>query len=189
MEIEFSVEVKDPSKKILNRFAKPSDSILKNLVLLNYGMMCEPDVYAIDTGGTSRQIINSEEYSQGTHGHLRRAILYWYPGEESTRGIRVGEDDTPVTKEDYQLNWIDVISVLKGLRGSFEVVVGANEVVWTCKRNFSNLTSSDVLVKEIGIVVRYIDYDFLIVRDVIPTQTVPADGGGLTIQYTITFPY
>jgi len=113
---------------------------------------------------------------------------------DTTQGIVVGNDDTPNTPDQYGLN-----SKIEHGNGAGQLIYGAMTVesltspsdgTWQFRaiRAFTNNSGADVIVKEIGFLVKIKDKNetpasFCLIRDVLSTPITVPDGASFTWRY------
>jgi len=198
LSLEYEVEVRDKSGKLISRQHGKSHSWLKQFIQM---IMAEwqfasgggnpPAVTINDETGTGRSM--PPAYS-GTFNSCAWAINA--PANSSEYGVKVGGGDTPNSLLTYAL-----ASPISHGTGLGQLVYGAHtiesvinpsggDLTFRVTRVFTNNSGASVTVKEIGITTKRYDQTstnrtFLFIRDVLPSPTSVPDGASLTIRYTV----
>lgn len=147
--------------------------ILNNFIKYLYG--CCP--YDSARGGVPMPCINITGDSVSTQWDVNNTLFrrfvysaknYEYDGDFY---IGVGTDDTPVTQDDCL--WSHEINTLDNGGGSFTYVNGKIRIL----RTFTNNTDSDIVVKEVGLIIRMAGKSILIDREVLKQPYIVMPGG------------
>ena len=178
----YQVVVRDRHGKVISRERHRSRSYVVAWNQLMCAQMSAVAQTIKDTGGTNRAIAG------GKYNFKMSA-----PDSTGTYGIVVGTGDTAVTINDYQLETLIVQGFGAGQMDHLEMTVDAAVVAspnasFSAHRSIVNNSGGPITVKETGIYVQgangAVQY-FLGIRDVLVTPQLVADGGAITVDYTM----
>ena len=143
----------------------------------------------VDTGGTSRTILNP---SSGANVWMQ---VIANAAAAANYGIRVGTGTTAVAMTNRQLATLIADGVGAGQLDYGGTTVGAHAqsgaaANFTLSRTFANTSGASITVREIGIACYTVilgptDTYHLLVRDVLGTAVAVGDGQTLSVSYTI----
>lgn len=179
----YTIEVRDKKGRVIRRFRRRSHSYVKQFIhLLNVNMGLPGNLTTKDITGADRALVSS-----GWTFHANGAAA------EDDNGIIIGLSSTAVSISDHKL--ILPITEGTGLNqmnyGAVTVAaptVAASKCSFTVRRVIVNASGATITVAEIGIYCEgyYTSVaDFLVVRDVLLSSVDVADGGAITVEYTI----
>jgi hypothetical protein len=174
-------ELRDPKGRIVKRGKMPIKSWVKQWLQILYVYWNNVTMYVTDTGGASRNIGGSQLWQINA------------AAGSSAYGIVVGTSDTPVTRDDYRLG-----SQISHGTGTGQLTYGAVSIdapitygtgyLIRIIRVFTNNSSADVTVKEIGLYSYWAgSYYFCIIRDVLSTPVTIPSGYSWTVRYNFYF--
>jgi hypothetical protein len=176
----------------------PSRSFVKNLGLIITGMWRNRGdgtsaIYAtvVNLNGSPASAIVERK----TYGPIS-PMAFNAPDNYDTYGVVVGSGTTPVSPDDYNL-----ASKIPHGTGAGQLDYDTHTVassysstssfVEIC-RTFVNKSSSDVVVREVGLIARAhddyagVDVKYLIARDVLPSPVTVKPLGSLAVRYRIS---
>jgi len=195
-EIYINTEVRDKEGKIIEKRKEKCNTYVKNFLMLLNAAFKPGTSDVVDTGGTTRTTgakycVTWNWWVQQAGGYDRAFTLYgsdggWTPTApeaDDTYGIIVGTSDQAVSASDYNL----ISKIAHGDSAGqlyhyattmLEPTVDGNTVRQRFERTFKNNSGADITVKEIGLVVKTSEDNYLvmIIRDVVTPVTVPAAG-------------
>jgi hypothetical protein len=198
LSVEYEVEVRDKSGKLISRQHGKSHSWLKQFIQM---LMAE---WQFAFGGSNPTGVSILDETGAARSMPPPAGTYFQncawgisaPAGSSEYGVKVGGGDTPNSLLTYAL-----ASPISHGTGSGQLVYGAhtiesvinpsgNDLTFRVTRVFTNNSGATVTVKEIGITTKRYDQGasartFLFIRDVLPSPTSVPDGASLTIRYTV----
>ena len=176
--------VTDKNGKITSQGSMKSESYVKQFLQLLYVAM----------SGLVSQLISIQDIGNVTRTPIRDPNIFLTNGNsgDTTFGIVVGTDTTPVTITDYAL----VAPVAHGT-GSGQVQYGgvaygapsadSTTSQLTITRNFANTSGALITVNEIALYCKAADgntlFYFMIIRDIISGGIDIPDGQTLTVNY------
>jgi len=215
LKLYLECEIRDKNGKLLSKYKKESESLLKNFMVILQAVFNtsviktspignQNTVYTVtvkDTSGASKSVgvgVVFYNYVSSTNYWIFLPLTINAPQNDDTYGIQVGSSPASVSRDDYMLGG----KILSG-SGNAQLVYGAMTVeipdgippdtVFRAIRTFTNNTSDNITVYEIGLVIAnqvasnqstlpapiYV----LIARDVLTSpQTIPP-GATLTVRY------
>jgi hypothetical protein len=215
LKLYLECEIRDKNGKLLSKYKKESESLLKNFMVILQAMFNtsvikagpignQNTVYTVtvkDTSGASKSVgvgVVFYNYVGSTNYWILLPLTINAPQNDDTYGIQVGSSPSSVSRDDYMLGG----KILSG-SGNAQLVYGAMTVeipdgippdtVFRAIRTFTNNTSDNITVYEIGLVIanQVASYQttlptpiyVLIARDVLTSpQTIPP-GATLTVRY------
>jgi hypothetical protein len=173
-------ELLDPKGRIVKRGKQPMKSWVKQWIQSLYVYWNNTGLSMVQTSGSSTNVTPS---------------AYWYVNAAAgvtDYGIVVGSSDTPVTKDDYKLG-----SRIAHGSGTGQLMYGAVSIdapttystgyLIRVIRVFTNNSSADVTVKEIGLYCYLGGYYLCIIRDVLSTPVTIPSGYSWTVRYNFYF--
>ncbi|MCR6691591.1 MAG: hypothetical protein MRT15_04305 [archaeon YNP-LCB-003-016] len=194
---------------IVERDGKPiyrgeSKSFLKNFGIVLAGMLKNNGDGStgktvsgiIDMSGVSKSAV-VEQYVSDTYAKYMRIMGMNAGDNDDSYGILVGSGSDPVSYNDYKLSSKINHGTSPG-QLDYEPHVIASSYSDTSSyvelyRTFINKTSSDIIVREVGIaawtyseVISGIDAKYLVVRDVLPAPVKVKPLGSLTVRYRVS---
>jgi hypothetical protein len=194
---------------IVERDGKPiyrgkSKSFLKNFGIVLAGMLKNNGDGStgktvsgiIDMSGVSKSAV-VEQYVSDTIAKYMRIMGMNAGDNDDSYGILVGSGSDPVSYNDYKLSSKINHGTSPG-QLDYEPHVVASSYSDTSSyvelyRTFINKTSSDIIVREVGIaawtyseVISGIDAKYLVVRDVLPAPVKVKPLGSLTVRYRVS---
>ena len=186
MGCEWEVEVRDANGNVTDH-KKGKNSLLVAMAALvanPIGSVNIP-INAQDTSNVS----STTDWGYNSTAYCGPSVLG--PVNNSTYGIVVGRDNTPVVVTDYKIN--TQCTQGSGANQFVHSAVTVNDVVTAAPRSsvridrmFTNSSGNPITVKEIGLygVTYWHGKYFCMCRDVIP-DTVVANAASLYVKYTI----
>jgi hypothetical protein len=178
-----------------------SKSFLKNFGLVLAGMLkndgsgsTTKTVAVTDVTGASKNVV--VEINHGPATYTMKTMSMMAGDNDDSYGIIVGSGSDPVSPTDYKL-----ASKISHGTGPGQLDYETHSVVTSysdtssyveISRAFVNKTSSDIIVREVGIVAysysNYVGIDtkYLIVRDVLPAPVKVKPLGSLTVRYRVS---
>lgn len=203
LEVILETEVRDKNGKLISIHRQPARSLLKNFAVMLRTML---SAYYIAGGSysitaTLKDITGADTAFYGAYsaqtGYIGLVPFFANaPAGVINCGIVVGNNSTPVSRNDFKLisqilHGSDVGQLSYGSMTVEETNGVAPDTIFRLIRTFTNNTSDIITVAEIGLYVGNnriynstpnVAY-FCIARDVLsPSQTVPA-GATLTVRY------
>jgi hypothetical protein len=175
LKLYLECEVRDKNGKLLSKYKKESESLLKNFMLMLQAMFNVPklstepgwDIVTTyqatvkDTSGENRNVTLGAfvRYMYGRSGYTTFLPMCMNaPQNDDTYGIQVGSSPASVSRDDYMLGG----KIVSG-SGNAQLVYGVMTVeipdgtppdtVFRAIRTFTNNTSDIITVYEIGLVV------------------------------------
>jgi hypothetical protein len=215
LKLYLECEVRDKNGKLLSKHKQESKSLLKNFMVILQGIFNISVPKTSIPSGTNTIYTVTVKDTSGANKNVGVGLLFYYylnqtayfiflplsmnaPQNDDTYGIQVGSSPASVTRDDYMLGG----KILSG-SGNAQLVYGAMTVeipdgtppdtVFRAIRTFTNNTSDNITVYEIGLVIANLVESVgsslltpiyvLIARDVLTTpQTIPS-GATLTVRY------
>ena len=186
--LTLSYEVVDREGKVIRKGKKKCDSFVKNYGLIQTVMGSGNTQDIVDTGGTTRTIKDTLDYDTGwcnSWGGLWPFFDLTAIQDQDDRGILIGSSNTPVSPDDFKLGSKFSNSTMECQTQNYSYSIGEDTGEFTISRGFLNMTSSDIIAEESAIYIRYVNYYFMIVRDLLPSISVdPGQTLNLTYQFT-----
>ena len=194
---EIEVEIKERNGRIVKRETIQGKCFVKNFAEYLRGILARIGVTLTDTSGTQvSEAMGYEERHQPAYTTTYAKILNANAGDgKSEYGIVVGKGTTPPTVNDYKLedqiphgDGDNQLHYTASTVKDVEVNTGVSPPIIsvTIERSFVNNGSIDVDVNEIGLIILHGDYAetryYLIIRDVISTQTV-SPGQSMVVRF------
>ena len=215
LKLYLECEVRDKNGKLLSKYKKESESLLKNFMIMlqtmfniqilsteiGFDVVTEYNVTVKDTSGLSKTVTLGAYMRNQYRGYGYITFLPMCMNaqqNDDTYGIQVGSSPASVSRDDYMLGG----KILSG-SGNGQLAYGVTTVeipdgtppdtVFRVIRTFTNNTSDNITVYEIGLVIAnqvasnqstlQAPIYVLIARDVLTSpQTIPP-GATLTVRY------
>ena len=181
--LSYEVVVRDRYGNVLKRIAAPSRSYVSAWNQSLYVLNRHSGFTITDTDGTGRYISYSSSVLRASAG-----------AGEIDHGIRVGKGTTPVTINDYALEFpcgegtgFDQF-LHQAMATSSPTVAGSDCSFWHRRVIVNNSGSTISGIREIGcyMMIKYSPrYCALGYRDVLPGSVSIPDGGSITVTYTL----
>ena len=203
LSVEYEIEVTDNDGNIIEHRHERSESLVKNFLMLLYACFKIGTATVVDTSGSSQAGAAKccgDTWSNGYcitswHNSFSCGPAGWTPTApeaDDTYGIIVGTSDQPVSVDDYNL----ISKIAHGDSAGqlyhyattmLEPTVDGNTVRQRFERTFKNNSGADITVKEIGLVVKTSEDNYLvmIIRDVLSTPVTVSTGGKMRVIYRI----
>jgi hypothetical protein len=164
------IEVRDRDGKVIDRAREPMHSLTNNMAywldVFRLGSIC-----GTDTGGNTIQGIPLSSVSY---------ISVMAPSGADNYGVLIGSSNTPFSIFQYNLQSKYTSSSFSHGAVSVSIIQSPAYSCTIHSRTFTNVTSGDLTVKEVGLVAKITagssTYYLLLTRDVISDRTIPANG-------------
>jgi hypothetical protein len=174
-------ELRDPKGRIVKRGKMPMKSWVKQYIQILYMFWNNATVSIVQTSGSSMNVGPNTPWNLNASSGV------------TDYGIIVGTSDTPVTRDDYKLG-----SKIAHGSGTGQLTYGAVSIdaptaystgyLIRVIRVFTNNSSADITVKEIGIYCNIgAGYYFCLIRDVLTTPVTIPSGYSWTVRYNFYF--
>ena len=164
------IEVRDKDGRVIDRAREPMHSLTNNMAYW-LDVFRLGKIYGTDTGGNNIQGIPLSSVSD---------ISVEAPSGVDNYGIPIGSSNTPFSIFQYNLQSKYTSSSFSHGAVSDSVTQSPSYSCTTYSRTFTNVTSGDLTVKEVGLVARITagssTYYMMLTRDVVSDRTIPANG-------------
>ena len=164
------IEVRDKDGRVIDRAKEPMHSLTNNMALW-LDVFRLGNIRGTDTGGNNITGIPLSSVSD---------ISVIAPSGADNYGVLIGSSNTPFSIFQYNLQSKYTSSSFSHGAVSDSVTQSPAYSCTTYTRTFTNVTSGDLTVKEVGLVAKITagssTYYMLLTRDVISDRTIPANG-------------
>lgn len=164
------IEVRDKDGRVIDRAKEPMHSLTINMAYW-LDVFRLGKIYGTDTNGNNIAGISLSSVSD---------ISVIAPSGVDNYGVLIGSSNTPFSIFQYNLQSKYTNSSFSHGAVSDSVTQSPAYSCTTYSRTFTNVTSGDLTVKEVGLVAKITagssTYYILLTRDVISDRTIPANG-------------
>jgi hypothetical protein len=164
------IEVKDKNGRVIDRAREPMHSLTNNMALW-LDVFRLGNIRGTDTNGNTISGIPLSSVSD---------ISVIAPSGVDSYGVLIGSSNTPFSIFQYNLQSKYTSSSFSHGAVSDSVTQSPAYSCTTYSRTFTNVTSGDLTVKEVGLVAKITagssTYYLLLTRDVVSDRTIPANG-------------
>jgi hypothetical protein len=164
------IEVRDKDGRVIDRAREPMHSLTNNMALW-LDVFRLGNIRGTDTNGNTISGIPLSSVSD---------ISVIAPSGADSYGVLIGSSNTPFSIFQYNLQSKYTSSSFSHGAVSDSVTQSPAYSCTTYSRTFTNVTSGDLTVKEVGLVAKITagssTYYLLLTRDVVSDRTIPANG-------------
>lgn len=177
-----NLQICDLNGNIVSEYHRQSHSFTKQFGLFLYSIFTRipQDIADVDNVITNTGA-KTIRYGPATGSPCYGGINCYAKEGQTDAGIVVGGDATPFTLDDYKLAQQITHGIQKGELFYSKVdwvpmvTVNPKEIVTTLHRSFMNMSNAEVTVSEVGIIGKNTGKSYLLLRDVVQTQSITKD--------------